>query len=63
MCDEDNLPSGWRRKYLEELGTYHYLSPLMVVIKSTGDLFNHIERSQEYSEEDIAKVKLWINSL
>ena len=25
VCDEDYLPSGWRRKYLEELETYHYL--------------------------------------
>ena len=63
VCDEDNLPSGWRRKYLEELGTYHYLSPLMVVIKSPGALLNHMESSQEYSAQDIAKVKLWINSL
>ena len=63
VCDEENLPSGWRRKYLEELGTYHYLSPLMVVIKTTEALLKHLESSQEYSSEDIVKVKLWIDSL
>ena len=63
VCDEAHLPSGWRRKYLEELETYHYLSPLMVVIKSPGALLTHIESSQEYTAGDLVKVKLWMNSL
>ena len=24
MCDEDNLPEGWMRKYQEELKTYYF---------------------------------------
>ena len=63
VCDEDNLPSGWRRKYQEELRTYHYLSPLMDVIKTPGSLLKHMELSPDYSAEDIVKVKFWIKSL
>ena len=61
--DEDNLPSGWRRKYQEELKTYHYLSPLMDVLKTPGSLLKHMELSPDYSAEDIFKVKLWTKSL
>ena len=63
VCDEDNLPSGWRRKYQEELRTYHYLSPLMDVIKTPSSLLKHMELSPDYSAEDIVKVKFWIKSL
>ena len=63
VCDDDNLPSGWRRKYQEELKTYNYLSPLMDVLKTPGSLVKHMELSPDYSADDIVKVKLWIKSL
>ena len=63
VCDEAHLPSGWRRKYLDDLETYNYLSPLMVVIRTPTALLTHMESSQQYTSEDIVKVNMWINSL
>ena len=41
---------------------YNYLSPLMEVIKSSEALLEHMEKSKDYSSEEIKNVKLWIEN-
>jgi len=38
MSDNKNIPLGWKSKYFPELEQFHYLSPLMQVVKSEADL-------------------------
>ena len=61
-CDDQNLPSGWRRKVVAESGRYEYLSPLMEVITSSVEFLNHIERSSDYSEQDLNKARTWLEN-
>ena len=67
VCDEDNLPTGWRRKYMEDSETFNYLSPLMEVIKSSKAFLEHIEnrlqtkdKDNDYGIDDLKKVRMWI---
>ena len=63
VCDEVNLPTGWRRKKMtDDSKGYNYLSPLMEVIKSSEALLEHMEKSKDYSSEEIKNVKLWIEN-
>ena len=63
FCDEVNLPAGWRRKQITHaIKSYNYLSPLMEVIKSSEALLEHMEKSKDYSSEEIKNVKLWIEN-
>ena len=59
-CDEQNLPSGWRRKAAKKMGHYQYLSPLMDVVTSSDDFLKHILLSSDYSQEDRDKAKQWV---
>ena len=59
-CDEQNLPSGWRRKAAKKMGHYEYLSPLMDVVTSSDDFLKHILLSSDYSQEDRDKAKQWV---
>ena len=61
-CDDQNLPSGWRRKIVETSGRYEYLSPLMEVITSSEEFLKHIERSSDYSEQDLNKARTWLEN-
>ena len=61
-CDDQNLPSGWRRKVVAESGRYEYLSPLMEVITTSEEFLKHIQASSDYSEEDLKNAELWVES-
>ena len=63
VCDEVNLPAGWRRKQMTvDSRGYNYLSPLMEVINSSEALLEHMMKSKDYSSEEIKNVKLWIEN-
>ena len=60
VSDEDNLPTGWKRKFFSDLKKHHYLSPMMDVVKSTEALLILVKDGKEYTEEEIGKVKNWL---
>ena len=60
--DDQNLPSGWRRKVVAESGRYEYLSPLMEVITTSEEFLKHIESSSDYSEQDLKKARTWLEN-
>ena len=59
VCDENNLPSGWRMKKMTS-NSCHYLSPMMDVFTSAKDLLTQVCQENDYSQEDVEKVRKWI---
>ena len=55
--DKENLPTGWKKKYVNESQSYHFLSPLMDEIKSKEELSQFIKcNTSEYKDFDISKI-------
>ena len=63
VSDDENLPSGWRKKYHSPDQGYHYLSPMMEVVVVESDLKKHVSADNNCSEEDIKKVEKWIQRI
>jgi len=57
MNDNKNLPLGWKSKYFPELDEFHYLSPLMQVVKSDSDLVKLITDCKLTSPDEKLMVK------
>jgi len=62
ISDEENLPTGWKRKFLTDLKRHHYLSPMMEVVKSSQALLNIVEKGKEYTFAEADRVKIWMKS-
>ena len=62
VSDDENLPTGWKRKRMTDRRTYHYLSPMMEVVKSSAALLNVVEKGKEYSDEELVRVKGWLKN-
>ena len=58
MTDEDNLPTGWKRK--SEKNSYHYLSPMMEVVKTGEALLDIVRKGRDYSKEEVSRVENWL---
>jgi len=58
VTDENNLPTGWKRK--SEKNTYHYLSPMMEVVKTGEALLDIVRKGRDYSEEEVKRVEKWL---
>ena len=59
VTDEENLPTGWKRKYFEDKARHHYLSPMMEVVKSVNSLLKIVKTGKEYTAEEIRRVENW----
>ena len=59
--DDENLPTGWKRKYFPEKNVFHYLSPMMQIATSGNSLLDLVKERNDYTETEIAKVKNWVN--
>jgi len=59
--DDMSLPTGWRRKYVEENESYHFLSPMMEHITSAESFLSFIQKSSDYSKVDAEKIKFWMS--
>merc|ERR1712129_245156 len=60
ISDEENLPTGWKRKFFSDKNRYNYLSPMMEVVKSTNTLLYIVKDGKEYTEEEIKRVENWM---
>ena len=57
--DEENLPSGWRRRFISSSNSFEFLSPLMEVISSTEEFCKFIKTNSDISKIDVEKVLKW----
>ena len=57
--DEENLPSGWRRRFISSSNSFEFLSPLMDVISSTEEFCKFIKTNSDISKIDVEKVLKW----
>ena len=56
--DKENLPTGWKKKYISESQSHHFLSPLMDEVQNKEDLSTFIKSNiSEYKDYDISKIK------
>jgi len=65
MNDNKNLPLGWKSKYFPELDEFHYLSPLMQVVKSETDLVKLITDCKLTSPDEklmVQHLKKWASN-
>ena len=59
VSDDQHLPRGWKRKFINEKKNYFYLSPMMEVVKSSKQLLNIVMTSSDYDLSDVKKVENW----
>ena len=59
ISDEEHLPRGWRRKYVEDLQKNWFLSPMMEVVRSSERFLNILKSSNEYQKQDVKKFEEW----
>jgi hypothetical protein len=57
--DEAALPTGWQRKWFAGEGRYHYLSPMMEVVRGTAALVAVVGRGEEYTQGERERVAVW----
>ena len=57
--DEENLPSGWRRRFISLRNSFEFLSPLMEIISSIEEFSQFIKTNSDFSEIDVEKVLNW----
>jgi len=65
MNDNKNLPLGWKSKYFPELDEFHYLSPLMQVVKSDTELVKLINDGKVTSPDEkliVQHLKKWASN-
>ena len=63
MNDETFLPTGWKKKFYPAKKTYHYLSPMMEVVRTSEALLNIVGAGKEYTKEEVAKIRSWIKQI
>jgi len=55
--DELHLPTGWKKKFHPSKKTYHYLSPMMEVVKTAEALLNIVKSGKEYTKEEVENIQ------
>ena len=59
LADDSALPTGWKKRFVEEEQRHHYLSPMMEVVRGTMALEEVVREGREYSGEEREKVARW----
>ena len=52
ISDDENLPTGWKRKFFSAENQHHYLSPMMEVVTSSDTLLDIVKKSKDYHRAD-----------